>query len=907
MNIRRSFEVIAVALSVLLLSSCPAPITEQALLHIRDSLVPSIVIASPEDGSFCAKTVIVEGTVTDTSTAAGSVGEVRSLGYEILSTDVSEDVAFDESGAFTFSFETGSLGQTFVVRLTATDWNGNVGVASITLNVSPGDDITSFTATGGDRGVTLEWDPVPGTAQYDVYYTTNGTLPTDLYGELLSDVTSPYELGGLQNGSLCVFRLQAVSESTDDSWSDYEMAIPMSETTLAPRVYGEFGQNRIVWPEIPGSDSFLIYKSEDPNGTFDDLAGEFSGNEYVDTAVVQGTDYWYRIRPAQHTDTISLANVGTPCPFPDNRIVKTVFMDHARGVDVAGDYAYVADVANGVVVLDISDPYHPVTLTTVPLANVNSVTVDGNYLYATNYDDLTVIDIQNPATAAIVHTVDLTNSNDVFIAGGFAFVAAFDLQIVDIGDALTPTTAALKYTVDVSNPVNVTVDGDYAYVTDSLGLRIVDLTPLPASSPTIAYTVTTGITNASDVAVQNGYAYVTDFFAGVCVLDLSPLPGGAPSVDYTVPFSGSSVGLDVADGFVYVAAHDSGEKFTVLDTAPLPSGAPVRLFTANTGYASDVAVAGRYAYVADEQGGLRIIDISTPVNPTLLTTVPIDTSDVAIAGDYCYAGNADIAVYGLTVVDISDPGSASEIIDLPLGGYPYALVQSGQSVFLGIEGEGLKVVDVSNPSAPVLSDTASANEGYDVEVFGSYAYVTDGTAGLRIVDFTDADATQIVQSVAASANSYYVAISGSYALVSTYGSLEVIDIRTPESASILQSVSGFTTAHGVDTSGQYAFVADGGSGLEVYDLSNLPTGVPALVRSTPLTSALAVAVSGDYAYVADQTDGLVILDLSPLPGAPAKVIRTIPATDPQNLRVSGNYLYLADRTGGLKVYELWPF
>jgi hypothetical protein len=57
-----------------------------------------------------------------------------------------------------------------------------------------------------------------------------------------------------------------------------------------------------------------------------------------------------------------------------------------------------------------------------------------------------------------------------------------------------------------------------------------------------------------------------------------------------------------------------------------------------SGYAQSVAVAGGYAYVADSSGGLVVVDVSDPANPTYAGGY--DTSGsafgVAVAGGYAY-------------------------------------------------------------------------------------------------------------------------------------------------------------------------------------------------------------------------------------------------------------------------------
>ena len=79
-----------------------------------------------------------------------------------------------------------------------------------------------------------------------------------------------------------------------------------------------------------------------------------------------------------------------------------------------------------------------------------------------------------------------------------------------------------------------------------------------------------------------------------------------------------------------------------------------------TGYTYDVAVSGSYAYLANEEAGLRVIDISNPASPIEVGYIDTWDSalDVAVSRSYAYVA---AWVDGLRVVDVSDPANPVEV------------------------------------------------------------------------------------------------------------------------------------------------------------------------------------------------------------------------------------------------------
>jgi len=252
----------------------------------------------------------------------------------------------------------------------------------------------------------------------------------------------------------------------------------------------------------------------------------------------------------------------------------------ALGLDVVGEFAYVADGPAGLRIIDLSAPDAPVEVGSLALPDwTQGVTVVGHLAYVANDDLVRVIDVSDPTAPVQVGIFDTPGSaNHVEVVGNLAYVA----------------------------------DG-------AAGLRILDVSN-PAAPVAVGSFATPGFAHA--VRVSGTLAYVAAGSFGLRVLNVAN-PAAPTSVRvYNSP--GDSTGLQVSGTLVHLADGSAGLR--IVDVAPFPVAVlgifdPPESSTYYTRYARDVEVVGTLAYLAGVDSGpygasgwLRVVDVSDPAS-----------------------------------------------------------------------------------------------------------------------------------------------------------------------------------------------------------------------------------------------------------------------------------------------------
>jgi hypothetical protein len=589
---------------------------------------------------------------------------------------------------------------------------------------------------------------------------------------------------------------------------------------------------------------------------------------------------------------------------------------YATNVAVFGDYVYVTELEmedGWLSVFDISDPSSPTPVGQVQLWNSHAVVISGNYAYvADDTRGLKVVDISDPTAPSVVGNYDTAGQAfGVDVSGDYVYLMKQDsLMVIDVSDPAAPSLAGGYVTPGLA--VDVTVEGDYAYVADrAAGVTVVDISN-PAAPGYAGNYVTADW--AREIAISGNYAYVACRDAGLQVLNITDPTNPSLAGSYDTP--GTAAGIVVSGDMAYLTDGEYGLMAIDISNPASP------VLADSIGYgtmcdAKKVAVCGEYAYVTDYHGGftpfgaIKAVHIADHVPPIPAggCSTPGQGYDVAVSGNYAFMADDS---YGLTVVDISDPGSPSHVVTTGSSGGPaWGVDVAGDYAFLATTA-GLDVIDISDPTNPDTSagfwHSPAVGAMFDVAVSGNYAYLTEwefGDKRLYVVDITDPTSPFEVTNVSMPHYGERIAISGDYAYIAcTYAGLFVCDISDPSSP---ESVAVYDTpgkAHGIAVWGDYVYLADGvTAGVLIFEVSD-PTA-PSLVGSYDTDNAASnVAISGDYAFVADVMDGLIVLDVSD-PSHPTLVGSYDTPSAARGVAVSGEFAYVADGLGGFEVAQVF--
>jgi hypothetical protein len=352
----------------------------------------------------------------------------------------------------------------------------------------------------------------------------------------------------------------------------------------------------------------------------DVLGHLIDGKTTIDlTSTVDGTTY--------KSSDLTICNFGTP----DGNIFAG---SNGSCVITVGNNGFTAQATAAV------RSFTPTALSFVAIPGfANGVDVNGNYAFvAAGSAGLQVVNVSNRTSPSIAASLSLPgNANDVRLLGNFAYVAAGSagLHVIDISNPLSPV---LRGTLSTGgNALDVAVRGTTAYIANGSNLFIADVTN-PAAMTRVGTLSLNGNIQGIDVSVPRNLAVVAAGTNGIYVVDISN-----PVLPILLGTTSTGDARDVAIQGNYAFVADFVNSTTSVNiTGP---SAPVVLSHITDpnlgGFLQDIKLSANFALAADVKfvNGIPITDISDPTSlhaRAILNFPQRDDNGMGIAADGTY-------------------------------------------------------------------------------------------------------------------------------------------------------------------------------------------------------------------------------------------------------------------------------
>lgn len=442
------------------------------------------------------------------------------------------------------------------------------------------------------------------------------------------------------------------------------------------------------------------------------------------------------------------------------------------------------------------------------------------------------------------------------------------------------------------------------YVESGRGLYVLDISN-PSAITKLDSFVKPGGWGRAGMSVSNNHCLFGEFKAGVALYDITNKRHPVLLSTYITPYIAGRSQLIGRYGFI------AANGLRILDYEDPYH--PVEIGRYESPYSTNaVFVKDNYAYLADDVGGFRIIDISDRANPVEVFQHQI--SDYAAYGIWVEDTFAYIAwgIKGLRIWNVSNPNAPYEVATW--NDYIY-YVQAVDTLLYCIRFFGateyLYILNVANPSQPqVISrygsigmelwGTICGNRGYVLTSLSTYPYVDT----LTILDLSDPrNPTPLGKFSQFHAHTDGIFVLGNYVYAATRGQgMKFYDVTEPSNPRLISQI-GSWNINQIVVQNRVAYLACwDGPVLRTVDVSD-PSN-PVLLGSLD---------SAGYSDALGVQDSLVILSngsnvwlVNVADPSQPRILATIPLqyTWAHRIAVDGNILYITDQWAGLKIYDI---
>jgi len=407
-------------------------------------------------------------------------------------------------------------------------------------------------------------------------------------------------------------------------------------------------------------------------------------------------------------------------PTNPELVAQLSFSAKTRELELAGNLLFIMNKVDGLKVFDISDPLtlKEVAFNTDTIDPNSSIDIVENYLLILNYGVEAVNDNLSIAKHG-VEIVDIQNIDSpqslakIELPGGWHFLGKWDIW--------TPFEDKLFLVLHISNPNGV-------YIEESL--RLYDISD--PTNPVEKTTLNEFYRGTNSLEIDEGFLYSTASWAPE-TFRISKINSDGNLVavgEFNAVESAQKTIFEENLAFVVSGTNGIGVyDFTNIHRPVLINHISL------PGILSDIAINEETAYIVGSESGLRAYDISNPnqfrnmgqLNILQLNHVAISDPDHI----YIASGNSNIA--SVRVVDVSESTQMTET-GLMSDAYVTDLVVNANSLFLPGFYRGLSIF---NNETQIIISHYSSQQIDSFAISEPFAYIGVQGEGVEIVDLSN--------------------------------------------------------------------------------------------------------------------------------------------------------------------------
>ena len=327
------------------------------------------------------------------------------------------------------------------------------------------------------------------------------------------------------------------------------------------------------------------------------------------------------------------------------------------------------------------------------------------------------------------------NARSVTILGdGLIAVGTWDEDVffVDVTDPEGPTIVSVFRSPGYSPGDVVAMDG-YAYMSDSAGLVVADI-----REPTRPKWIRLVNEKGEILAAEDDRLYITDRSGP------GGIPRGVQIWDTTNPRSLTLAGVYIPPQYrvgknqlAFKRRGIPSARQLAADIAVYADAATIsetQSFSCNPGITWDADIQNDLLFVAVNgalckrdgmrrayEGGLWIVDVKDPIEPTAVGFLPMGPVwDIKVQGDYAYIGTA---LPAFEIVDILDPEKPA-LVGMHDAPELATVVEVEENIAYVGDSKSLHIFDVTNPVQPVRFGLMTRFfEIYDIAILNGIIYL----------------------------------------------------------------------------------------------------------------------------------------------------------------------------------------